>query len=37
MLAVDDIARTVDIYQRVLGMRHEVFGQNRSVPVFGQQ
>ena len=37
VLTVADIARTVDFYQRVLGMRHEVFGQGRSALVFGQQ
>ena len=37
MLTVADIARTVDFYQRVLGMQHEVFGQGRSALVFGQQ
>ena len=37
VLTVVDIARTVDFYQRVLGMRHETFGQGRSALVFGQQ
>jgi catechol 2,3-dioxygenase-like lactoylglutathione lyase family enzyme len=37
VLTVADIARTVDFYQRVLGMQHEVFGQGRSALVFGQQ
>ena len=37
VLTVADIARTVSFYQRVLGMRHEVFGQGRHALVFGQQ
>lgn len=37
VLTVADIPRTVDFYQRVLGMRHEVFGEGRSALVFGQQ
>jgi catechol 2,3-dioxygenase-like lactoylglutathione lyase family enzyme len=37
VLTVTDIARTVDFYQRVLGMRHETFGQGRSALLFGQQ
>lgn len=37
VLTVADIARTVDFYQRVLGMRHETFGQGRSALVFGRQ
>lgn len=37
VLTVADIARTVAFYQRVLGMRHEVFGQGRDALVFGQQ
>lgn len=37
VLTVADIARTVDFYQRVLGMRHETFGQGRSALLFGQQ
>ena len=36
VLTVVDIARTVDFYQRVLGMRHETFGQGRSALLFGQ-
>lgn len=37
VLTVADIPRTVDFYQRVLGMRHEVFGEGRSALAFGQQ
>ena len=37
VLTVADIARTVAFYRRVLGMRHEVFGQGRDALVFGQQ
>ncbi|WP_375738313.1 VOC family protein [Pseudomonas boanensis] len=37
VLTVEDIPRTVDFYQRVLGMRHETFGNGRSALVFGQQ
>jgi catechol 2,3-dioxygenase-like lactoylglutathione lyase family enzyme len=37
VLTVADIQRTVSFYQRVLGMRHEVFGQGRHALVFGQQ
>lgn len=37
VLTVADIPRTVDFYQRVLGMRHEVFGEGRSSLAFGQQ
>ncbi|WP_137819808.1 VOC family protein [Pseudomonas sp. 2FG] len=37
VLTVVDIPRSVAFYQRVLGMRHEVFGQGRSALVFGQQ
>lgn len=37
VLTVADIPRTVDFYQRVLGMRHEVFGECRSALAFGQQ
>jgi catechol 2,3-dioxygenase-like lactoylglutathione lyase family enzyme len=37
VLTVADIPRTVDFYQRVLGMQHEVFGQGRSALMFGQQ
>ncbi len=37
VLTVADTQRTVMFYQRVLGMRHEVFGQGRSALVFGQQ
>lgn len=37
VLTVADIARTVDFYQRVLGMRHETFGQGRSALLFGHQ
>lgn len=37
VLTVADIPRTVDFYQRVLGMRHEVFGEGRSAQAFGQQ
>lgn len=37
VLTVADIARTVDFYRRVLGMRHETFGQGRSALVFGHQ
>lgn len=37
VLTVADIPRTVDFYQRVLGMRHQVFGEGRSALAFGQQ
>lgn len=37
VLTVTDIPRTVAFYERVLGMRHETFGQGRSALVFGQQ
>lgn len=37
VLTVADIPLTVDFYQRVLGMRHEVFGEGRSALAFGQQ
>lgn len=37
VLTVADIPRAVDFYQRVLGMRHEVFGEGRSALAFGQQ
>lgn len=37
VLTVADIPRTVDFYQRVLGMRHDVFGEGRSALAFGQQ
>lgn len=37
VLTIADIPRTVDFYQRVLGMRHEVFGEGRSALAFGQQ
>ena len=37
VLTVADIQRTVSFYQRVLGMRQEVFGQGRHALVFGQQ
>ncbi|HBX53883.1 VOC family protein [Pseudomonas sp. UBA2684] len=37
VLTVADIARTLDFYQRVLGMQHETFGQGRSALLFGQQ
>lgn len=37
VLILSEVARTVGFYQRVLGMRHEVFGQGRSALVFGQQ
>ena len=37
VLTVADIERTVAFYERVLDMRHEVFGQGRSALVFGQQ
>lgn len=37
VLTVADIPHTVDFYQRVLGMRHEVFGEGRSALAFGQQ
>lgn len=37
VLTVADIARTVDFYQRVLGMHHETFGQGRSALLFGRQ
>lgn len=37
VLTVADIPRTVGFYQRVLGMRHEVFGEGRSALAFGQQ
>ncbi|MNQ48127.1 Virulence protein [compost metagenome] len=37
VLTVADIPRTLDFYQRVLGMRHETFGNGRHALVFGQQ
>ncbi|HEY8329892.1 MAG TPA: VOC family protein [Pseudomonas sp.] len=37
VLTVADIERTVDFYRRVLGMRHEVFGEGRHALAFGQQ
>ncbi|MHC5348643.1 VOC family protein [Metapseudomonas furukawaii] len=37
VLTVADIARTLDFYQRVLGMRHETFGNGRHALAFGQQ
>ncbi|MEK1943213.1 MAG: VOC family protein [Pseudomonas sp.] len=37
VLTVADIAVTVAFYERVLNMRHEVFGQGRSALAFGQQ
>lgn len=37
VLTIADIPRTVDFYQRVLGMRHQVFGEGRSALAFGQQ
>jgi len=37
VLTVADIPRAVDFYQRMLGMRHEVFGEGRSALAFGQQ
>ncbi|WP_339488583.1 VOC family protein [Pseudomonas sp. EL_65y_Pfl2_R95] len=37
VLTVADIDQTVDFYTRVLGMRHETFGEGRSALVFGQQ
>lgn len=37
VLTVADIGRTVAFYQRVLGMRHEIFAGERSALVFGRQ
>ena len=38
VLTVVDIPTTVDFYERVLGMRHETFGeQGRSALLFGDQ
>jgi catechol 2,3-dioxygenase-like lactoylglutathione lyase family enzyme len=37
VLTVADIPRTLDFYQRVLGMRHETFGNGRHALAFGQQ
>lgn len=37
VLTVADIARTLDFYQRVLGMPHETFGNGRHALAFGQQ
>lgn len=37
VLTVADIEQTVAFYQRVLGMRHEVFGEGRHALCFGQQ
>ncbi len=37
VLTVNDIEATVDFYIQVLGMRLEVFGENRKALVFGQQ
>ncbi|NQD92603.1 VOC family protein [Pseudomonas sp. CrR25] len=37
VLTVADIEATVAFYERVLGMRHEVFGQGRNALAFGQQ
>ncbi|MDH4612542.1 VOC family protein [Pseudomonas sp. BN102] len=37
VLTVADIPRTLDFYQRVLGMRHETFGNSRHALAFGQQ
>ncbi|MBS7691358.1 VOC family protein [Pseudomonas lalucatii] len=37
VLTVADIDATVAFYERVLGMRHELFGSGRSALVFGQQ
>ncbi|MGX5219435.1 VOC family protein [Pseudomonas sp. S9] len=37
VFTVASINKTVDFYTRVLGMRHETFGEGRSALVFGQQ
>lgn len=37
VLTVADIEQTVAFYQRVLGMRHEVFGEGRHALCFGHQ
>ncbi|MBV2135093.1 VOC family protein [Pseudomonas sp. MAP12] len=37
VLTVTDIECTVDFYRRVLGMRHEVFGEGRHALAFGRQ
>lgn len=37
VLTVADIPRTLDFYQRVLGMRHETFCNGRHALAFGQQ
>ncbi|WPC07092.1 VOC family protein [Pseudomonas benzenivorans] len=37
VLTVADVGATVAFYERVLGMRHELFGSGRSSLVFGKQ
>ncbi|MGF6691957.1 catechol 2,3-dioxygenase-like lactoylglutathione lyase family enzyme [Metapseudomonas resinovorans] len=37
VLTVADIPRTLEFYQRVLGMHHETFGNGRHALAFGQQ
>ncbi|WP_369959348.1 VOC family protein [Pseudomonas benzenivorans] len=37
VLTVADVDATVAFYERVLGMRHELFGSGRSALVFGTQ
>ena len=37
VLTVADVDATVAFYERVLGMRHELFGSGRSALVFGKQ
>lgn len=37
VLTVSNIETTVDFYTRVLGMRLEIFGDNRKALIFGQQ
>ena len=37
VLTVADVARTIEFYERVLGMRHEPFGEGRHALVFGEQ
>ena len=37
VLTVSNIDATVDFYSRVLGMRHELFGEGRHALAFGRQ